>query len=61
MAASSGSSNFDETTAKLIKLAGCLRAKYRVGHPTLMPLQCLGIHQKTDPVCSLNGTAARTS
>ena len=46
MAVSSGSSNFDEITAKLIKIAGCLRAKYRVAATTLMPLQCLGIHQK---------------
>jgi len=46
MAGSPGSKVGDDATAKLIKLAGCLRAKYRVGNPSLMPLQCLGIHQK---------------
>ena len=46
MADSPGSKHVDDATAKLIKLAGCLRAKYRIGNPTFMPLQCLGIHQK---------------
>jgi len=43
-----GSPKIDKVdTEKLIKIAGCLRAKYRVSNaPVLMPLQCLGIHQK---------------
>ena len=46
--ASSGSPHRDEETKQeLIKRAGCLRAKYRVGcNAVFMPLQCLGIHQK---------------
>ena len=47
MAASPGSSVDDESKATLIKKSACLRVKYRIGNiATLMPLQCLGIHQR---------------
>jgi hypothetical protein len=47
MAVSPGSSVDDERRATLVKKAACMRVKYRIGNmTTLMPLQCLGIHQK---------------
>ena len=46
MAESSESPKNDAETETLIKKAGVLRAKYKVGtHASMMPLQCLGIHQ----------------
>jgi uncharacterized protein YdhG (YjbR/CyaY superfamily) len=46
MAESTGSSVGEEPTLTLIKRAACMRTKYRLGNSTMMPLQCLGIHQK---------------